>query len=47
MASEERKALQVGGGMTHGRLETGKENVGFRTQNVQAENSLKREAWPN
>lgn len=42
MGGEERKAFQVGGDMIHVKLENGKENLGFRAQNVQKEESLKR-----
>lgn len=42
MEGKERKAFQVDGGMIHGELENSKENVGFRAQNMQKEESLKR-----
>lgn len=46
MGGEERKAIQVGGGMICGKLENGEDPVGFWAQNVQEEESPERQAWP-
>ena len=40
LGGEERKAFQVGGDEMHGELENGKEQVGFRTYNLQKEEGI-------
>lgn len=42
MGNEEKKAFQVGGDMMYGELKNSKEIIGFRTHNMQKEESVKR-----